>query len=41
MPTTDEMSVHDRRIYLKQMKRRYVRAPRAERGQILTEMRAS
>ena len=38
MPTTDEMSVHDRRIYLKQMKRRYVTAPRAERGQLLTEM---
>lgn len=38
MPTTEEMSVNDRRIYLKQMKKRYVTARRAERGQLLTEM---
>jgi hypothetical protein len=38
MPTTDEMSVNDRRTYLKQMKKRYVTATRADRGSLLTEM---
>ncbi len=38
MPTTDEMSVSDRRTYLKQMKKRYVTAKRVERGGLLTEM---
>lgn len=38
MPTTAEMSVNDRRMYLKQMKKRYVTASRAERGPLLTEM---
>jgi len=38
MPTTDDMSVNDRRMYLKQMKKRYVTATRAERGGLLTEM---
>lgn len=38
MPTRDEMSLQDRRSYLKQMKRRYVTATRADRGQLLTEM---
>ena len=38
MPTTDEMSVNDRRMYLKQMKKRYVTAPRADRGRLLSEM---
>lgn len=38
MLTKDEMSMNDRRSYLKQMKKRYVTAPRGERGQLLTEM---
>jgi len=38
MPTEDEMSVSERRKYLKRMKVRYVAAKRAERGQLLTEM---
>ncbi len=38
MPTEDEMSVHERRKYLKRMKGRYVAAKRAERGRLLTEM---
>lgn len=38
MPTEDEMNVKDRRIYLKQMKKRYVRATRAQRGGLLSEM---
>lgn len=41
MPTEDEMSVNERRKYLKRMSGRYVAAKRAERGQLLTEMRAS
>ncbi len=41
MPTEDEMSVNERRKYLKRMSGRYVAATRAERGQLLTEMRAS
>ena len=38
MPTEDEMTVNERRKYLKRMKVRYVAAKRAERGQLLTEM---
>ena len=38
MPTSNEMSINDRRSYLKQMKKRYETAPRAERGHLLTEM---
>jgi hypothetical protein len=38
MPTTDEMSVNDRRTYLKQMKKRYMTASRADRGRLLSEM---
>jgi hypothetical protein len=38
MPTEDQMSVTERRKYLKLMKARYVRATRKERGQLLTEM---
>lgn len=38
MPTEDEMSVNERRKYLKRMKERYVAAKRAERGRLLSEM---
>src|SRR5574340_591831 len=38
MPTEDEMSVNERRKYLKRMKERYVGAKRAERSQLLSEM---
>ncbi len=38
MPTEDEMSVNERRKYLKRMQVRYVAAKRAERGFLLTEM---
>jgi hypothetical protein len=38
MPTEDEMSVNERRKYLKRMKERYVGAKRAERGRLLSEM---
>ena len=38
MPTEDEMSVSERRKYLKRMQVRYVAAKRAERGSLLTEM---
>jgi hypothetical protein len=38
MPTEDEMSVNERRKYLKRMKERYVVAKRAERGRLLSEM---
>src|SRR5256885_9408348 len=38
MPTEDEMSVSERRKYLKRMKGRYVAARRKERSQLLTEM---
>ena len=38
MPTEDEMTVNERRKYLKRMKVRYVAAKRVERGQLLTEM---
>lgn len=38
MPVEDEMSVSERRKYLKRMKERYVAAKRAERGRLLSEM---
>jgi len=38
MPIEDEMSVNERRKYLKRMKGRYVAAKRAERGHLLSEM---
>src|SRR6266566_5116902 len=38
MPIEDEMSVNERRKYLKRMKGRYVAAKRAERGRLLSEM---
>lgn len=38
MPTTDEMTLDERRKYLKRMKARYVAADRAERSRLLTEM---
>jgi hypothetical protein len=38
MPTEDEMSVNERRKYVKRRKGRYVAAKRAERGRLLTEM---
>ncbi len=38
MPTEDEMSVNERRKYLKRMHVRYVAAKRAERGRLLSEM---
>jgi len=41
MPTEDEMNVSERRKYLKRMQVRYATAKRAERGKLLTEMRAS
>ncbi len=38
MPTEDEMSVSERRTYLKRMKGRYVAAKRQQRSALLTEM---
>src|SRR5258707_12969393 len=38
MPTEDEMSVNERRKYLKRMKPLYVQAKKAERSRLLTEM---
>lgn len=38
MPSEDEMSVNERRKYLKRMHMRYVVAKRRERSQLLTEM---
>ena len=38
MPTEDEMTVSERRTYLKRMKGRYMAAKRKERSQLLTEM---
>lgn len=38
MPTTDEMTLDERRKYLKRMKPRYVAAARGERSRLLTEM---
>jgi len=38
MPTEDEMSINERRTYLKRMKARYRKASRKERSQLLNEM---
>jgi hypothetical protein len=38
MPTEDEMTVSERRKYLKRMKGRYMAAARKERSELLTEM---
>ena len=38
MPTEDDMTVSERRKYLKRMQGRYVAAKRAERGKLLSEM---
>jgi hypothetical protein len=38
MPTEDQMSVNERRKYVKLMKARYVAAKREERGRLLSEM---
>src|SRR6266568_2467324 len=38
MPTEDEMTLNERRKYLKRMKPRYLKASRKERGQLLSEM---
>jgi len=38
MPTEDEMSINERRKYLRRMHMRYVAAKRRERSQLLTEM---
>ena len=38
MPTEDEMTLDERRKYLKRMKGRYVKANRKERSQLLSEM---
>jgi hypothetical protein len=38
MPTEDEMTVSERRKYLKRMKGRYLAAKRKERSELLTEM---
>lgn len=38
MPTEDEMTIDERRKYVKRMKVRYLKASRKERSQLLTEM---
>jgi hypothetical protein len=38
MPTTDEMTINERRKYLKRMKPRYMAAKRSECSRLLTEM---
>src|SRR5712692_2183313 len=38
MPTEDEMSLNERRKYVKRMKVRYLKASRRERSQLLSEM---
>jgi len=38
MPTEDEMTLNERRKYLKRMKPRYLKAKRSERSQLLSEM---
>src|SRR2546428_10592103 len=40
MPTEEQMTVNERRKYLKLMKPRYQKAKRAERSGLLTEMQA-
>jgi hypothetical protein len=38
MPTEDEMTLDERRKYLKRMKPRYMKAKRGERSALLSEM---
>lgn len=38
MPTEDEMTVSERRKYLKRMKPLYIKAERTEQSRMLTEM---
>src|SRR2546428_10320487 len=38
MPTEDEMTVNERRKYLKRMKPLYLKAKKAERSRLLSEM---
>jgi hypothetical protein len=38
MPTEDQMTVNERRKYLKLMKARYQKASRKEQSELLTEM---
>jgi hypothetical protein len=38
VPPEDEMTLEDRRTYLKVMKRRYMQAKRKERSALLSEM---
>ena len=40
MPSEDEMTIDERRKYLKKQQERYRKAPRKERGQLLQEMQA-
>jgi hypothetical protein len=40
MSTEDNMNINERRKYLRRMKKRYIAAPREERGQLLNEMEA-
>ena len=40
MSSDDKMSIEERRKYLRRMKKRYARATRKERGQLLDEMEA-
>jgi hypothetical protein len=40
MSTEDKMSIDERRKYLRQMKKRYEKAGRKEKGQLLDEMEA-
>jgi len=38
MSTEDNMNINERRKYLRRMKKRYIAAPREEKGQLLNEM---
>jgi hypothetical protein len=40
MSTEDNMNINERRKYLRRMKKRYIAAPREEKGQLLSEMEA-
>ena len=40
MTTEEEMTIDERRKYLRKMKRRYIKAKRQERSQLLDEMEA-
>jgi len=40
MSTEDNMNINERRKYLRRMKKRYIAAPREEKGQLLNEMEA-